>query len=139
MTYRAVDGGLHNWKKFGIMIIYRRAIADDYPGILKLQSANYLPNVPPQDRSQGFLSAEFTPGQVAAIAQDLGIAVAAEGEAVAGYLCSLRNDFEHGSAVLEKMLGSYDRLHFKGRKISSYQSYIYGPVCIAQIGRASCR
>ena len=112
-------------------ISYRRATADDFPGILRLQSANYLPNVAPQDRSQGFLSAEFTPTQVATIAADLGIVVAVD-EAVVGYLCGFRNEFDHNSPVLAKMLESYDRVQFNGRAIASYRSYIYGPVCIAR-------
>jgi predicted GNAT superfamily acetyltransferase len=30
------------------------------------------------------------------------------------------------------MLHSYDRVRFNGRTISSYESYIYGPVCVAR-------
>jgi predicted GNAT superfamily acetyltransferase len=111
---------------------YRRASAPDYPGILRLQSANYLPNVAPKDRSDGFLSAEFSAEQMAAIAEDLGIVIAAESGKVAGYLCAFRNEFDHGSPVLAEMLGRYDRVQFNGRSLSSYRSYIYGPVCIAR-------
>ena len=113
-------------------IFCRRAGADDFPAILKLQSANYLPNLAPEDRIQGFLSAEFNPTQIAAIADDLGIMVAIDAGEIAGYLCAFRNEFEHSSPVLATMLRSYDRVHFAGRSISSYRSYIYGPVCIAR-------
>ena len=113
-----------------LTIEYRRAKLVDYPAILRLQSANYIANVSEQDRSAGFLSAEFTPEQVAAMAEDLGIMLAIESRIVAGYLCAFRNEFNHGSPVLAKMLESYDRVQFDEKPLSAYRSYVYGPVCI---------
>jgi hypothetical protein len=43
----------------------RRAITEDYPTILRLQSANFIANLSEEERKEGFLSAEFTRGQVA--------------------------------------------------------------------------
>ena len=113
-------------------IVYRRARNKDYSGILRLQTANYIANLSIENRTEGFLSAEFTPEQIAAIAEDLGIIVALEGEAVAGYLCAFRNEFNHGSPVLAKMFESYERLQLEGKPLSSYKSYVYGPVCIGR-------
>ena len=113
-------------------VLYRRAEKEDYAGILRLQSANYIANLPQQERREGFLSAEFTPEQLATLATDLGITVALDAGNVAGYLCAFRNDFNHGSPVLEKMLESYDRVQFNGQPLNSYSSYIYGPVCISR-------
>jgi predicted GNAT superfamily acetyltransferase len=115
-----------------LTIEYRRAKLVDYPAILRLQSANYIANVSVQDRSAGFLSAEFTPEQVAAMAEDLGIMLAIESRIVAGYLCAFRNEFNHGSPVLAKMLESYDRVQFDEKPLSAYRSYVYGPVCIGR-------
>ena len=58
--------------------------------------------------------------------------VALAGNNVAGFLCAFRNEFEHGSPVLAKMFESYDRVKFEGKTISSYKSYVYGPVCIGR-------
>ena len=113
-------------------IVYRRARHEDYSGILRLQTANYIANLSPQERAEGFLSAEFTPEQIAAIAEDLGIIVALEGENIAGYLCAFRNEFNHGSPVLAKMFESYERLQFEEKPLSSYKTYVYGPVCIGR-------
>src|ERR1044071_9203417 len=113
-------------------ISYRRAAAPDYAGIAKLQSENYLPNVRPEDRNEGFLSAEFSAEQLAAIAGDLGIMIAVEAGSVAGYLCAFRNEFDHGSPVLAEMLRAYDRVKFNGRDLSSYRTYVYGPVCVGR-------
>ena len=109
---------------------YRRALPEDYPAILSLQSANYIANLSANERKQGFLSAQFSPEQTAKIAEALGTTVAVVDSCFAGFLCACRNEFETGSPVIAKMLESYDDMKFEGRRLSSFKSYIYGPVCI---------
>lgn len=116
-------------------VTFRRAEPRDFPAILKIQSANYVANLSVEERKEGFLSAEFTPEQVAAMARDLGIIVAREAGSVLGYLCGFRNDFNHGSPVLAKMLESYDRVRHEGKPLSAYRSFVYGPVCIDRAQR----
>jgi len=81
------------------------------------------------------LSAVFTPEQTAAMAEDLGTTVAIVDGVLAGFLCAVRNDFDHGSPVVAKMIESYDRVHFEGKLLSTYKTYAYGPVCIARAYR----
>lgn len=64
------------------------------------------------------------------MAEDLGTTVAVVDGCLAGFLCAFRNDFDHGSPVVAKMIESYDRMVFEGKLLSSYKSYAYGPVCI---------
>jgi hypothetical protein len=111
-------------------MLYRRAVPEDYPAILRLQSANYIGNLSREGRSEGFLSAEFTPQQVASMAEDLGTMLAIVETEVVGFLCGFRREFNTGSAVIAKMLECYALLKFEGKPLSSYNSYIYGPVCI---------
>ena len=113
-------------------IEYRGAQPSDYPAILDLQSANFIANLSEEDRREGFLSAQFTPQHTAQIAEDLGIMVAVVDDRVAGFLCAFRNEFETGSPVIAAMIAAYDRLSFEGRPLSSFRSYIYGPVCIGK-------
>jgi hypothetical protein len=112
------------------MLQYRRAIVDQYPDILRLNEANFKANLSPDQREDGFLSAVFTAQQVAAMAEDLGIMVALIDDKVAGFLCAFRNDFDHGSPVVAKMIESCERMQFEGKSLSAYRSYAYGPVCI---------
>lgn len=109
---------------------FRRARPEDFSAILKIQSANYVGNVPAAERGDGFLSAEFTPEQVAAMAGDLGIIVASDARSVMGYLCGFRCEFNHGSPVLARMLETFDSVTYEGKPLSSYRVFIYGPVCI---------
>ncbi len=111
---------------------FRRATCQDYSAILRLQSANYIANLSPAERKEGFLSAEFTAEQVAQMAEDLGTTIAVVGNDVAGFLCAFRCEFNTGSPVIAKMLESYDLFQFEGKLLSSYRSYLYGPVCIGR-------
>lgn len=113
-------------------IEYRRAGPEDYAEIVRLQRANYIANLTAEERREGFLSAEFSLDQVAAIASDLGIAIVTMDDALAGCLCGIRREFDHGSPVVAKMLESYDQAWFQGKPLSAFNSYIYGPVCIAR-------
>jgi len=110
--------------------VFRLAKPQDYSAILRLQSVNFIGNLSPEERKEGFLSAEFTLGQVAEMSEDLGTTIAAIDDEVVAFLCAFRNEFDHGSPVVAKMLDSYDRVEFEGQSLSSYKSYIYGPVCI---------
>ena len=117
-------------------IQFRRAQPQDFPEILQIQSANYVANLSLEDRADGFLSAEFTHSQIAAMAADLGIMVACDSKAsVLGYLCGFRRDFNHQSPVVAKMLDSFATGEFEGRPLNSYNTFIYGPVCIRRAHR----
>ena len=111
-------------------VVFRRAQPPDYPAILRLQSANFIANLSAEERKEGFLSAQFAPGQVSRMAEDLGTTLATSNGEVLGFLCAFRNEFDHGSPVIAKMLDAYDRVTFDGKPLRSYRSYIYGPVCI---------
>jgi predicted GNAT superfamily acetyltransferase len=111
---------------------FRRVIPADYAAILKLQAANFIANLSEEERKTGFLSAEFTPEQTAHIAEDLGTMGAFIDGCVAGFLCAFRRDFETGSPVIAEMLESYDGMTFEGRSLNSFNSYIYGPACVAR-------
>jgi hypothetical protein len=111
-------------------VTYRRALPEDYPAIVRLNEANFFAHLTPKEREDGFLSALFTERQIAAIAEDLGVTVVVADGRLVGFLCAFSNDFAHGSPVVAQMLASYDRLSLQGRALSSYHSYVYGPVCI---------
>jgi len=112
------------------MTDYRRALPHDYPAIVRLNSANYINSLSEAERCDGFLSAVFTLEQTAAMAEDLGTTVAIVDGVLAGFLCAFRNDFNHGSPVVAKMIETYDHVRFEGRLLSSFNSYAYGPVCV---------
>jgi hypothetical protein len=114
---------------------FRRAMPDDYSPIVRLNAQNFVANLGEDERRDGFLSAVFSLELVAAMAEDLGITVAFDGQDFAGFLCAFRNGFNHGSPVVAKMIDSYDRMRFEGKPLSAYTAYAYGPVCIERVHR----
>ena len=114
---------------------FRRAGLQDTSGILRLQAANLVGNLSVEERRDGFLSAEFTPQQIAEMADDVGIIIAADQRSVFGFLCGFRRDFNHQSPVIAKMIEQFDRVESAGRTLNSYNSFIYGPVCIDRAHR----
>jgi hypothetical protein len=113
-------------------VSYTRARPEHYEAVLRLQSANFIANLSEEERRDGFLSAEFTLEQVAEMAEDLGTMLALAENGLAGFVCAFRREFATGSPVIAKMIESYDVLNFEGKPLSFYNSYIYGPVCIAR-------
>ena len=111
-------------------VVFRRAQPRDYSAILRLQSENFIGNLAEEQQDEGFLSAEFSREQVAKLAEDLGTTIAIVDGPLVGFLCAFRNEFDHGSPVIAKMLDTYDLVKFQGQLLSSYNSYTYGPVCI---------
>jgi hypothetical protein len=109
---------------------YRRATPVEYPQIVRLNGANFIGNLAEEERRDGFLSAVFSLPQVAAMAADLGIMVALDGDVVAGFVCAFRNDFDHGSPVVAKMIASYGQVKFDDRPLTAYSTYAYGPACV---------
>jgi predicted GNAT superfamily acetyltransferase len=125
-----VEAGREPKQSVMASVVFRRAQPPDYPAILRLQSANFIANLSQEERNEGFLSAEFAPGQVAEMAEDLGTTLATSNGEVLGFLCAFRKEFGHGSPVIAKMLDTYDLIRFEDQPLSTYSSYIYGPVCI---------
>ena len=109
---------------------FRRARPEDFPAILGIQSANQIANLSPDERGQGFLSAQFTLEQIAAMAGDLGIIVAVESGSLLGFLCAFRCEFSTGSPVIAKMLDTFAGVKFDSKPLSAWKTFIYGPVCI---------
>jgi predicted GNAT superfamily acetyltransferase len=111
---------------------FRRARPRDYSAIVQLNASNFIANLTEDERKDGFLSAVFTLEQTATMAEDLGTMVAIVDGVLGGFLCAFRNEFDHGSPVVAKMIESYSRMLFEGKPLTSFGSYVYGPVCIAR-------
>ena len=112
-----------------------RAGPEDYAGILALQAANYLGKLTAEERKEGFLSAEFTLSQIAAMAEDLGIMVVREDTRIVGYLCAHRVDMVPLPPVVEAMLRCCTTAAYRGRALADARLFVYGPVCLSRSHR----
>jgi hypothetical protein len=107
-----------------------RAEASDYDGILDLQSRCFIGNLAPDEREDGFVSAEFSPDQIGAMASDLGVVVVREGKRVLGYACASRLDFLPRPPILDAMSECLEGVVFQGKSLMRAATFVYGPVCI---------
>jgi hypothetical protein len=107
-----------------------RAITSDYTGILDLQSRCLASNLTPEEREDGFLSAEFSLVHIADMASDLGIVVVRVAKRIVGYMCASRVEFIPRPPILDSMLPCLEGAVLHGKAITQASTFIYGPVCI---------
>lgn len=109
---------------------FRRARVEDFSAILELQASNLRGRLSPEDQREGFLSAEFTRQQLAEMTSGIALLVASEKDHVWGYLCAYSCDYGKQFPILATMVESFDRVSYQGNPLSSYHSFVYGPVCV---------
>jgi hypothetical protein len=114
-----------------------RVGASDYAGILDLQSRCFIDNLSALEREDGFVSAEFSLGQFEAMASDLGVVVARDGERVLGYACASRIDFLPRPPILDAMSLCLEGMMFQGKVLMKASTFVYGPVCIDREARGT--
>ena len=114
---------------------FRKANSSDFPGILELQKRNLLQNIDPRDRQEGFLSIEYSADQLTLLNREPGIFVALEDDHLAGYLITQTMDFAVQSRLITIMVNRFPDIQYRGRPLSSFRTFIYGPVCIDKKSR----
>ena len=115
--------------------VFRRAQPPDFPAIFGCNPKTSLPIFLRRSGKKGFFRRSFRASRSPSFWQNLGTAIAAADAKVVGFLCAFRNEFNHGSPVIAKMLDTYDLVTFDGKPLNYYNSYIYGPVCIDRVYR----
>jgi hypothetical protein len=114
----------------GMTVEIGRTDTADYGGILAIQARYLVGNLSPEERKDGFLSAEFSLEQIAAMASDLGIVAARSDGEVVGFMCASRMDFVPRPTILDSMLKCLDGVALDGRSPTEDPTFIYGPVCL---------
>jgi hypothetical protein len=112
------------------MIITRTAIKSDIPGILELQAANLLTNLPATELAGGFVTTPFTVEQIQTAMAQSGLFVVAEQEKIAGYVFAGDWDFFAQWPIFPLMISRFQKLDFQGIPITPDNSFQYGPICI---------
>jgi predicted GNAT superfamily acetyltransferase len=108
----------------------RRVQETDYAALLALQEANLRDNLAPDQRTEGFLSARFSRDQFATMDADVAVVVAEIDGSIVGYLCGSGVEFNRRFALLAAMIERYPHTQMHRRSLDSYESFVYGPVCV---------
>lgn len=114
-------------------IIFRRFCPDDLPEIMRIQSANLIPNLSKAEQTDGFLSAEFSSEQFVHMDREIPmiVAVVADcGSRLGGYLCGCSLASGANVPILAHMTTLFPTTFYKSKAIDRYRTFIYGPVCV---------
>ena len=125
----------HQDKVKFIMIIFRKADPSYFPKILALQKDNLIQNLPPHDQQDGFLSIEYSHGQIERLNNELGIFIAIDSDRLSGYHIAQRMDFALQSPLINTMVSRFPNVLYHSLPLSGYRTFIYGPVCIDRRSR----
>jgi len=109
----------------------RPTVTEDIPGILRLQEANLFVSVPAHERAAGFVTTPYTPGQIERFRKEGHVFVAEDNDAIVGYVFggtwSLYQEWEFFRHMVTRFP---DLAPFQGERITTENTFQYGPVCI---------
>lgn len=103
----------------------------DIQGILSLQKKNLFSNLTSKEREKGFVTTPFTENQIEEIIKQNGIFIAEniENKIIAYAFAGSWKYFEQWE-IFNFMVARFPSLSFNNIKISTENSFQYGPVCI---------
>jgi hypothetical protein len=118
-------------------MITRIALESDIDRILQLQSLNLYSNLSPTELAQGFVTTPITVEQIKTILAQTGLFVVEQEQQVVGYAYAGSWDYFSQWAIFPYMVSRLTQKNFRGQRITTDNSFQYGPVCIDKFWRGS--
>ena len=110
---------------------YRNAGMEDIPGIAALQQKYHVSTISDEDRPDGFVTTLFSEAQFAGlIEQENGLAIALDGEKVVAYAMAASWQYWSAWPLFQYMIADLPKTEYLGQRLSTENSYQYGPICI---------
>lgn len=103
---------------------------EDFQGILQLQAENHLSTLSNFD--QGFVTVRHRMEDIRKMNSFAPHIIAKDGEKVAAYVLAMTVDSKEDIPVLIPMFDQFDKLDFKGQKVSAYHYLVVGQVCVGK-------
>ncbi len=117
---------------------YRNARVEDIPEIQELQKKYHVATILEEDRPDGFVTTLFTREQfVALIEKEGGLAIALDKDRLAAYAMAASWDYWSSWPLFQHMIQGLGEIEYLGRRLSTENSYQYGPICIDKDYRGS--
>lgn len=115
------------------MVKTRIGTKNDIDGVLRLQEKYLYRNLNEAERQNGFVTTPFTTEQIEEIVDQTGLFVAADeyGTIVAYAFAGSWKYFEQWE-IFNYMVSRFPNLEFNGNKITTENSFQYGPICIRE-------
>ena len=110
----------------------------DIDSILRLHAKYQVDSILEEDKKDGFVTTAFTKEQLKSIIiEEEGLFIAVENGEVVGYVMSASWEFWSAWPMFIYMIKDLESLEYLGKKITTKNSYQYGPVCIDKQFRGS--
>ena len=117
---------------------YRNATIKDIPGVTELQQKYHVLTIEEADRSDGFVTTLFTEEQFRGLIElEDGLAVACDGDNIVAYAMAASWQYWSEWPLFQFMINDLPNIEYLGYRLSAYNSYQYGPICIHKDYRGS--
>lgn len=111
-------------------MIYREATTNDIRGFLALQEKNLVTNLSGEQKKNGFVTTPFTKEQLEELIALRGLVVAESERQILGYAVAAGWDYFKGRPMFDLMIDRFQKIEYRGAKITYEKSFQYGPVCV---------
>lgn len=112
-------------------MLYRNATIADIPQIEELQKRYHVSFMTEEEKKNGFVTTLFTREQLTELIEtEDGISLGCDGEKIVAYAMAGSWDFWSKWPLFQYMIADLPNTEYLGRKLTTENSYQYGPVCI---------
>ena len=102
----------------------------DIQGVLNLQAANLSRNLTEEEKEKGFVTTPFTVKQIENIISQNGLFVTEHQGKIIAYVFAGTWEYFSQWEIFNFMVNRFPTLKFKGKSVSTQNSFQYGPICI---------
>lgn len=113
------------------IVRYRNATLADILKVSALQQRYHVSTISDEDRPDGFVTTLFTEEQFAElIEKENGLAIACAGENIVGYAMAASWQYWSLWPLFQHMIKELPSIEYLGQRLTTENSYQYGPICI---------
>jgi len=117
---------------------YRNATLADIPKISELQSLYHVLTISEVDKPNGFVTTLFSEQQFKSIIEkEQGLAIACDGDAIVGYVMAASWEYWSAWPLFQHMIQDLPSTEYLGQRLTTENSYQYGPICIHKAYRGT--
>jgi hypothetical protein len=110
---------------------YKVAELSDIEATLKLHAKYQIDTIDEADKKDGFVTTSFSKEELTElIEQEQGLFIVKDGDEVLAYVMSASWEFWSKWEMFQYMIADLPNLEYKGEKLTTENSYQYGPICI---------
>ncbi|MBN2618288.1 MAG: hypothetical protein JXR64_08270 [Spirochaetales bacterium] len=109
---------------------YRLATYNDIDNVLELHKKYHIDTIKPEDKADGFITTLLNTELLKELIDQDGLVIAINNKLVVGFVMSASWEYCSKWPMFQYMIGKLGELEYLGQKLTTYNSYQYGPVCI---------